>query len=81
VYETARAGARTDRICSAYDAARYESRFLAASRVWKNRAESTRATLLDTGGFYGVGDHALLIARALRDRRDQALLFLKFGGG
>jgi aryl-alcohol dehydrogenase-like predicted oxidoreductase len=40
--------------------------------------------LLDTGDFYGVGHNEMLIGRALRelgnqDRRDQALLSVKFG--
>src|ERR1700733_3063426 len=37
-------------------------------------------TLLDTGDFYGAGHNEMLIARALRDRRDKALLSVKFGG-
>ena len=36
-------------------------------------------TLLDTGDFYGVGHNELLIGRALKDRRDKALLSVKFG--
>ena len=36
-------------------------------------------TLLDTGDFYGVGHNELLISRALQDRRDKALLSVKFG--
>ena len=36
-------------------------------------------TLLDTGDFYGAGHNEMLIGRALRDRRDQALLSVKFG--
>jgi aryl-alcohol dehydrogenase-like predicted oxidoreductase len=36
--------------------------------------------LLDTGDFYGAGHNELLIGRALRDRRDHALLSVKFGG-
>lgn len=36
-------------------------------------------TLLDTGDFYGSGRNELLIGRALRDRRGQALLSVKFG--
>jgi aryl-alcohol dehydrogenase-like predicted oxidoreductase len=42
-------------------------------------------TLLDTGDFYGVGHNEMLIGRALRewatggDRRDQALVSVKFG--
>jgi aryl-alcohol dehydrogenase-like predicted oxidoreductase len=35
--------------------------------------------LLDTGDFYGIGHNELLIGRALRDRRDKALLSVKFG--
>jgi aryl-alcohol dehydrogenase-like predicted oxidoreductase len=31
-------------------------------------------TLLDTGDFYGMGYNEMLIGRALRDRRDKALL-------
>ena len=37
-------------------------------------------TLLDTGDFYGVGHNEMLIGRALKDRRDKALLSVKFGG-
>src|SRR5450432_3224582 len=36
-------------------------------------------TLLDTGDFYGSGHNEMLIGRALRGRRDQALLSVKFG--
>src|SRR3954451_5908534 len=36
--------------------------------------------LLDTGDFYGMGHNEMLIGRALRDRRDRALLSVKFGG-
>ena len=35
--------------------------------------------LLDTGDFYGQGHNEMLIGRALRGRRDQALLSVKFG--
>lgn len=35
--------------------------------------------LLDTGDFYGSGKNEMLIGRALRDRRDRALLSVKFG--
>jgi aryl-alcohol dehydrogenase-like predicted oxidoreductase len=35
--------------------------------------------LIDTGDFYGAGHNELLIGRALRDRRDRALLSVKFG--
>jgi aryl-alcohol dehydrogenase-like predicted oxidoreductase len=36
-------------------------------------------TLLDTGDYYGMGHNEMLIGRALKDRRDQALLSVKFG--
>src|SRR5262249_272908 len=36
-------------------------------------------TLIDTGDFYGSGHNEMLIGRALRDRREPALLSVKFG--
>lgn len=36
-------------------------------------------TLLDTGDFYGLGHNELLIHRALKDRKGQAQLSVKFG--
>lgn len=36
-------------------------------------------TLLDTGDFYAAGRNELLIGRALKDRRDKALVSVKFG--
>jgi aryl-alcohol dehydrogenase-like predicted oxidoreductase len=36
-------------------------------------------TLLDTGDFYGAGHNEMLIGRAIHDRRDTALLSVKFG--
>jgi aryl-alcohol dehydrogenase-like predicted oxidoreductase len=36
-------------------------------------------TLLDTGDYYGAGRNELLIGRALRDRRNAALISVKFG--
>ena len=36
-------------------------------------------TLLDTGDYYGAGHNEMLIGRALRDRRDAALVSVKFG--
>jgi aryl-alcohol dehydrogenase-like predicted oxidoreductase len=36
-------------------------------------------TLIDTGDFYGSGHNEALIGRALRDRREQVLLSVKFG--
>ena len=35
--------------------------------------------LIDTGDFYGMGHNELLIGRALKGRRDQAFLSVKFG--
>jgi aryl-alcohol dehydrogenase-like predicted oxidoreductase len=36
-------------------------------------------TLLDTGDFYGTGHNEMLIGRAIRDRRENVLLSVKFG--
>lgn len=36
-------------------------------------------TLLDTGDFYGAGHNEMLIGPALKDRRDKAVLSVKFG--
>jgi aryl-alcohol dehydrogenase-like predicted oxidoreductase len=36
-------------------------------------------TLLDTGDYYRAGHNELLIGRALRDRRDKAVISVKFG--
>jgi aryl-alcohol dehydrogenase-like predicted oxidoreductase len=36
--------------------------------------------ILDTGDFYGMGKNEMLIGRAIKDRRDKALLSVKFGG-
>jgi aryl-alcohol dehydrogenase-like predicted oxidoreductase len=36
--------------------------------------------LFDTGDFYGMGHNELLLGRALRGRREQALVSVKFGG-
>jgi aryl-alcohol dehydrogenase-like predicted oxidoreductase len=36
-------------------------------------------TLFDTGDYYGAGHNELLIGRALSDRRNKALLSVKFG--
>src|SRR5678815_6072338 len=35
--------------------------------------------LLDTGDYYGAGHNEMLLGRALRDRRDKALISVKFG--
>ena len=39
-----------------------------------HRALDRGVTLLDTGDFYGMGHNELLIGRALKGRRDQALI-------
>lgn len=36
-------------------------------------------TLFDTGDFYGMGHNELLLAEALRGRRDRAFIQVKFG--
>jgi aryl-alcohol dehydrogenase-like predicted oxidoreductase len=36
-------------------------------------------TLLDSGDYYAAGNNELLVGRALRDRRDKAILSIKFG--
>jgi aryl-alcohol dehydrogenase-like predicted oxidoreductase len=36
-------------------------------------------TLFDTGDYYGAGHNELLIGRALKDRRERALVSVKFG--
>ena len=36
-------------------------------------------TLIDSGDFYGMGHNEMLIGRALKGRRDKALLSVKFG--
>lgn len=36
--------------------------------------------ILDTGDFYGMGRNELLVGKAIRDRRDKALLSVKYGG-
>ncbi|KJK33259.1 aldo/keto reductase [Lentzea aerocolonigenes] len=37
-------------------------------------------TLLDTGDFYGMGHNEMLIGEAIRGRRDEVQLSVKFGG-
>jgi len=34
--------------------------------------------LIDTGDFYGMGKNELLVGKALHDRRDRALLSVKY---
>jgi aryl-alcohol dehydrogenase-like predicted oxidoreductase len=36
--------------------------------------------IIDTGDFYGMGKNELLVGKALRDRRDKAVVSVKFGG-
>ncbi|WP_426413355.1 aldo/keto reductase [Bradyrhizobium ganzhouense] len=36
-------------------------------------------SLLNTGDFYGMGHNELLVSRAIKGRRDQALISVKFG--
>lgn len=36
-------------------------------------------TLFDTGDFYGMGDNEMLLAEALKGRRDKAFIQVKFG--
>jgi aryl-alcohol dehydrogenase-like predicted oxidoreductase len=43
------------------------------------RALGLGITLLDTGDFYGMGHNEMLIGQALRGRREQAVLSVKFG--
>ena len=42
-------------------------------------AMDSGVTLLDTGDFYGIGHNEMLIGRAIRGRRDQVQLSVKFG--
>ncbi|HZS53785.1 MAG TPA: aldo/keto reductase [Bryobacteraceae bacterium] len=42
-------------------------------------ALDNEVNLLDTGDFYGMGHNEMLVGRALKGRRDQALLSVKFG--
>src|SRR5581483_1015910 len=42
-------------------------------------ALDNEVNLLDTGDFYGMGNNEMLIGKALKGRRDQALLSVKFG--
>lgn len=36
-------------------------------------------SIVDTGDFYGMGRNELLVGKALRDRRDKAILSVKYG--
>src|SRR6202044_3855227 len=43
------------------------------------RGIDSGVSLLDTGDFYGMGHNELLIGQAIRGRRDQIQLSVKFG--
>ncbi len=43
-------------------------------------ALDTGASFLNTGDFYGAGASEMLVGAAIRDRRDQAFVSVKFGG-
>ena len=49
-----------------------------ASRLLKPRS-TLGINFLDTGDFYGMGHNELLISRAIKERRDNAFLSVKFG--
>lgn len=51
----------------------------AASFATIDAAFEAGITLIDTGDFYGMGHNEMLIGEALKGRRDQALLSVKFG--
>src|ERR1700681_865773 len=51
----------------------------AESRATIRAALDAGITLIDTGDFYGVGHNEMLIGRALKGRRERALLSVKFG--
>ena len=49
-------------------------------RIWTiHAALDAGINLLDTGDYYAMGHNELLIGRALENRRDRALLSVKFG--
>jgi aryl-alcohol dehydrogenase-like predicted oxidoreductase len=50
-----------------------------ASIATIHQALEAGVTLLDTGDFYGMGHNELLIAEALRGRRENAVISVKFG--
>jgi aryl-alcohol dehydrogenase-like predicted oxidoreductase len=43
------------------------------------QAIDSGVNLLDTGDFYGMGHNEMLVGRAIRGRRDEVLLSVKFG--
>ncbi len=44
-----------------------------------HRALDLGVNLIDTGDFYGMGHNEMLVGRAIKGRRDQAALTVKFG--
>ena len=44
-----------------------------------HRALDLGVNLIDTGDFYGMGHNEMLLGRALKGRREQAALTVKFG--
>lgn len=51
----------------------------ATSEATINRALDLAVTLIDTADFYGNGHNEMLIGRAIRGRRDEVTLSVKFG--
>lgn len=51
----------------------------AASIATIHAALDAGVNLIDTGDFYGMGHNEMLIGRALKGRRDEALISVKFG--
>lgn len=51
----------------------------ARSEATVRRALDLGVTLIDTADFYGSGHNEMLLGRALRGRRDEAVLSVKFG--
>jgi aryl-alcohol dehydrogenase-like predicted oxidoreductase len=44
-----------------------------------HRALDAGINLLDTGDFYGMGHNEMLLRQVLKERRDEALVCVKFG--
>src|ERR1700747_3479039 len=51
----------------------------AESTATIHAALESGVTLIDTGDFYGMGHNEMLIGRALKGRRQNAILSVKFG--
>ncbi len=43
------------------------------------RPRRARSSRINTGDFCGMGKNELLVGKALKDRRDRALVSVKFG--